>query len=63
MKVKDLIKQLEKINPELEVFICDGYNYITYHTNDILIQEFDDLDDGLVCDIGIGGCKIREGRE
>ena len=60
MKVKNLIEKLEKMNPELEVFISDGYEYIFYHTNDITIQEFDDLKDGLVCDIGIGGNRINE---
>jgi hypothetical protein len=55
MKVRELIKSLEKLDPELEVTITDGYDCSCYHTRGIIISLF--CDNNVVVDIGIGGCK------
>jgi len=54
MKVKELIKKLEKFNPEWEVFISDGALGI-YYNGDFSVREFDDT-----VDIGIDGYEVKE---
>jgi hypothetical protein len=60
MKVKELVKILSKFDPELEVTITDGYEVRCYHTNGIVIDQFEDLDGSVCVDVGIGGCDIKE---
>ena len=58
MRVKDMIKQLNKFDQEFDVVITDGYDCKCY-SGDFLIVEFE----GSV-DIGIGGCQFDpEGEE
>lgn len=59
MKVKELIAQLKKFNPELEVTITDGYEHATYSTNHVEVAEFEDIDGSISLDIGIGGNRMR----
>jgi len=55
MTVSELIGQLEKFDPELEVLVTDGYNCMCYK-GEYSINEFNDNGDNYV-DIGIGGCQ------
>ena len=55
MTVSELIGQLEKFDPELEVLVTDGYNFMFYK-GEYTITEFNDNGTTYV-DIGIGGCQ------
>ena len=55
MTVSELIGQLEKFDPELEVLVTDGYNCMFYK-GEYAITEFSDNGTTYV-DIGIGGCQ------
>jgi len=55
MTVKELIERLLEFPKDMEVIISDGYELTFYHTDGIIIEEFE----GMV-DIGIGGCIINE---
>lgn len=50
--------QLKNFDSDLEVVICDGYEAITYHTNDMGFKEFKEYDETIVLDIGIGENRI-----
>lgn len=59
MKVKELIAALQNQDPELEVYIVNGYTCQTY-CGEFEIQEFTDLDGYVSVDIGIGGCEADD---
>lgn len=52
MKVKDLIKELQKFDPEKEVTITDGYVCNSY------VGDWEIINFEKVVDIGIGGTLI-----
>jgi hypothetical protein len=54
MKVAELIAQLQRFDPEVEVSITDGMQNFCYTTNDLEIQMFEDVDGKMYLDIGIG---------
>lgn len=56
MKVKKMIEELGKFDPDLEVTITDGFKCNCYHTKNIEFALFEDLDHSVSLDIGIGGC-------
>jgi hypothetical protein len=59
MKIKQLIEKLSKFDPNLEVEITDGYEYVVYSTKNISIKEFHGEEGNkTVVDIGIGGNRI-----
>lgn len=55
MTVGELIGQLKKFDPELEVLVTDGYNCMFYK-GEYSITEFND-NGTIYVDIGIGGCQ------
>lgn len=55
MTVGELVDQLNKFDPELEVLVTDGYNCMFYK-GEYAITEFNDNGNNYV-DIGIGGCQ------
>ncbi len=59
MKVKNLIKELQKYNPDYEVTITDGYKGYFYHTTNAAIKELKIDDEITIVDIGIGGCEEK----
>lgn len=54
MKVKEIIKELSKFHPEMDVVISDGFIY-KFYKGSWEIKEFE----GTV-DIGVGGTDIEE---
>lgn len=59
MKVKDLIKELQKFNPELEVTITDGY-HSQHYIGDFEVTVFEDHNENVFVDIEIGGLNENE---
>lgn len=59
MKVKDLIKELQKFNPELEVTITDGY-CCQHYIGDFEVNILEDHNENYFVDIGIGGLNENE---
>lgn len=59
MKVKDLIKELQKFNPELEVTITDGC-YSQHYIGDFEVTVFEDHNENVFVDIEIGGLNENE---
>jgi hypothetical protein len=59
MTVANLIGRLQKMNPELPVWVSDGTDCRFYSLDEtVTIEEFVGLDDGeIVCDIGVGYCR------
>lgn len=55
MKIKDLIKELSKFDPELEATITDGFKWTTYHTNGCAFAKIKEEDGFETVDIGISG--------
>ena len=52
MKVKDMISELQKFNPELEVYYPSGiedYAYTKVHTLKREVLEDDETEDEIVC--------------
>ena len=54
MLVKELIKELSKYDPELEVLITDGYDGNCYRGKYSVTLFKDDCE---YVDIGVGGCR------
>ena len=61
MKAKEMIAELQKFDPNLEVTITDGFKCHCYHTKNIEFQRFEDERE-VYLDIGIGGNDEKEER-
>lgn len=59
MKVKELIAALEKLPPDLDVCVTDGYQAEVF-AGDFEIQVFKDQNGKEWADIGVGGLNIGE---
>ena len=62
MKVAELITQLQRFDPEVEVSITDGMDCRCYTTNDLEIKMFEDVDGKVSIDIGIGADLVKNFR-
>lgn len=56
MTVEELINQLKKHPPYLEVLITDGHDCRCYR-GDFMVQPYVDCGEVMYVDIGIGGCN------
>lgn len=57
MKVAELLKILKDLPGDMEISITDGYQARTYQ-GDFEVTLFEDCDDKVYCDIGIGGMGV-----
>ena len=55
MKVRELIRNLERFPEDIEVIVSDGYSVKFYNLDFAEFKMF-----GKQLDIGVGGCEIKE---